>query len=82
MMKPENNTSLAVPLSFFFCSYGKLALPALAWASSPSHPFIGEVLAALNQTGSLSPILISPQYYAIVVNCTRTYKVVYGEKDL
>jgi hypothetical protein len=48
MTKLENNTSLAIPLSSFFCSCGKLALPALAWASSPLHPFVGEVLAGLD----------------------------------
>jgi hypothetical protein len=48
MAKLENNTSLAIPSSSFFRSYGKLALPALAWASSPLHPFITEVLAGLN----------------------------------
>jgi hypothetical protein len=44
----ESNTSLILPLSFFSCNYSKLALPALAWASSPLHPFARKVLVALN----------------------------------
>jgi hypothetical protein len=46
--KLENDTSLAIPLPSFFCSYGKLASPAPAWASSLLHPFVGEVLAGLS----------------------------------
>jgi hypothetical protein len=46
--KLETNTSLAIPLPSFFCSYGKLASPAPAWASSLLHPFVGEVLAGLS----------------------------------
>jgi hypothetical protein len=74
--KFESSTGLIIPLSFFFfCSYSKLALPALAWASLPSHPFVEKVLAALKETKSLSPGLKSPRRYAM--NCKAYQDIQY-----